>query len=190
MNAANFLTVVRFFLAAAFTALGSLDHVLPGAWLWALILFVIASLTDWLDGHIARKFSLITDFGKLMDPLADKVLVLAALLLLLQKNILPAWVAVIMLAREFLVTGLRLVAASKGTVLAAEGLGKHKTISQMTAILTALLSLALSDINAFNHQPLGMFFTAAVPWFFAWALIITIYSGAVYFWKNRRILSD
>ena len=189
MNPANFLTVIRFFLAAAFTALGSLDHILTNAWLWALIVFVLASLSDWLDGHIARKFNLITDFGKLMDPLADKVLVLSALLLLVQKDVLSAWVAVIMLAREFLVTGLRLVAASKGTVLAAEGLGKHKTVSQITAIFMALFSLALPEASTSHYSALKTAVSSAVPWVFAWAVIITIYSGAVYFWKNRSILN-
>jgi CDP-diacylglycerol---glycerol-3-phosphate 3-phosphatidyltransferase len=160
----------------------------------ALALFIIAAITDYLDGQIARRRGLITDFGKLMDPLADKILTAAAFICLIPYGLLlgalPAWVVIVIIAREFLITGLRLLAGAKGVVLPAEKLGKHKTAWQMGTIIFFLLLLALGDWNSSR--------LAWVPW--AWTSIgtpmvaittlLTVYSGAGYFWKNRSLIAS
>src|SRR5687768_18143850 len=137
MNLPNKLTLSRFILTAAFLV------VFFTAWRYhatiALVLFCVASLTDYFDGMIARRDKLITNFGILMDPLADKILVCSAFIAFVDRGWIPAWMAVIVVARELAITGLRLVAASKNLVLAAEGFGKHKTISQIVAIISVLV---------------------------------------------------
>ena len=140
MNLPNKLTTARFLLTAVFVILFYSPY--PNRFSIALVVFILASFTDYLDGEIARRRNLVTNFGKLMDPLADKVLMGAALVLLAVEDQtsshdprIPAWAVVIVLAREFFVTGIRLLAASKGAVLAAEKLGKHKTVWQMVAAI-------------------------------------------------------
>lgn len=135
MNLPNKLTVLRIILVPLFMAL-----YLYGNLAAAAIIFVIASLTDWLDGYIARKQGIVTNFGKFMDPLADKLLVTGAFLCLMDGGIVSLWVIMIVLTREFLVTGLRLVAVSAGTVIAAGSLGKLKTVLQMIAVIVAVIS--------------------------------------------------
>src|ERR1700761_1416234 len=126
MNLPNRLTVARFFLTALFVG------ALSSSWRWrntaGLALFSLASITDYLDGEIARRYKLETNFGRLMDPLADKVLLAAAFICLVDIHAFPAWVAVVIVAREFLITGLRLLAATQGIVMSADSAGKHKTI--------------------------------------------------------------
>ena len=117
------------------------------AWL-ALILFVAAALTDWLDGHLARKWKIESDFGRLFDPLADKLLVVVTFIGLLGAGLLPVWFVSLVVAREFLITGIRLVAGQKGVVLAAEKVGKHKTVTQMLTAILGLLLLALDPGHA------------------------------------------
>ncbi|MGH8048158.1 MAG: CDP-diacylglycerol--glycerol-3-phosphate 3-phosphatidyltransferase, partial [Chthoniobacterales bacterium] len=154
----------------------------------ALALFVVATITDYLDGQIARRCNLITDFGKLMDPLADKILTAAAFICLIPYHALPAWVVIVIIAREFLITGLRLLAGAKGVVLPAEKLGKHKTAWQMGTILFFLLLLALGEWNA------GRFELTSSPWNYVGTImvivttVLTVYSGAGYFWKNRALI--
>src|SRR5678815_3397953 len=150
MNLPNQLTVARFFVTVFFVA------ALSSRWRFAysagLLLFIIASITDYLDGAIARRRNMVTDFGKLMDPLVDKIMMAAAFICLVTTNAgdpqlphgaFPAWVAVVIISREFLITGLRLLAASKGVVLPAEAVGKHKTIWQIVTVLYFLLLLAI-----------------------------------------------
>ena len=186
MNLPNQLTVARLVLSIFFVA--CLSAGFPFNHTLALALFLVATATDYLDGEIARKYGLITDFGKLMDPLADKILTAAAFICLIPYGALPAWMVIVIIAREFLITGLRLLAGAKGVVLPAEKLGKHKTAWQMATIIFFLILLALGDWNSSR--------LAWVPW--AWHRIgtamaiittaLTVYSGAGYFWKNRRLI--
>ena len=186
MNLPNQLTVGRLVLTAAFVAVTSISYRRQAT--VAIVLFAIAGVTDWLDGWLARRRNLITDFGKLMDPLADKILVTAALLYLLQVEKIPLWMAVVMVSREFLITGLRLIAASKGTVIPADRAGKHKTISQLVAILVALFCVSANELGQKGEWLRLMEILTA--WLFAWATLITVASGAWYFWKNRRFVFD
>ena len=140
MNLPNKLTFIRLVLAVPFiyflqeSDMGGLTYRLI-----AFVLFVIASLTDFFDGYLARKYNLVTDFGKLMDPLADKILVISALVLFVELSYIPAWMSIIVIAREFLISGIRMLAAAKGEVIPAGKLGKYKTTSQMIVILIMIL---------------------------------------------------
>lgn len=193
MNLPNQLTVARFFLSFLFVALLSIEGV-ELTKTAALVVFVVAAITDFLDGYLARKHQLITNFGKLMDPLADKILMCAGFVLLTRLELIPAWMVVVILSREFLVTGLRLLASAEGVVLAAENLGKYKTIFQIVTIIYFLIYLAAQDpwleflqpmFNAFFLGPeyLGML----LNWI---SLILTLWSGCSYAWKNRNLLAD
>ena len=149
MNLPNQLTVGRFFLTLLFVA------ALSSSWAWAytagLVLFSLASITDYADGEIARRYNLVTDFGKLMDPLVDKIMMAAAFICLVPLGAFPPWVAIIIISREFLITGLRMLAASKGVLLPAENLGKHKTIWQIITVLYFLLLLCRRSLLG-NHD--------------------------------------
>jgi CDP-diacylglycerol--glycerol-3-phosphate 3-phosphatidyltransferase len=186
MNLPNKLTASRFVLTAVFVA--SLSLHFPYSNTLALALFIAATVTDYLDGQIARSRGLVTDFGKLMDPLADKILTAAAFICLLPYGALPAWVVIVIIAREFLITGLRLLAGAKGVVLPAEKLGKHKTGWQMATIIFFLLLLAIGDWNASRLD------WAAFAWKYVGGTmvtvttVLTVYSGAGYFWKNRALI--
>lgn len=149
---------------------------------WAAVIFAVASLTDGIDGHIARSRNLITDFGKFMDPLADKLLVSAALICFIQLDLIPAYMAVIIIFREFIVTGLRTLAASKGIVMAAIMTGKIKTVLQMIAILCTML-FATCSYRICGYPAVG-FVTMAV------STVFTIYSGYEYIAKNVDLIKD
>jgi CDP-diacylglycerol--glycerol-3-phosphate 3-phosphatidyltransferase len=153
----------------------------------ALAVFVIASATDAVDGHIARRNGMITNFGKLMDPLADKVLTAAAFICFVDSGLTPAWVVVVILAREFLITGLRGVAASEGVVIAAGAFGKLKTVLQMGTIALFLLSGVIGA-----YMPAAPVASAALTAaeICLWAtLVVTVYSGVEYMWKCRKLLN-
>jgi CDP-diacylglycerol--glycerol-3-phosphate 3-phosphatidyltransferase len=195
MNLPNKLTVSRFILTAAFLI------VFFTAWRYhetvALVLFCVASLTDYFDGMIARRDKLITNFGILMDPLADKILVCSAFIAFVDRGWIPAWMAVIVVARELAITGLRLVAASKNLVLAAERFGKHKTISQIVVIIAALVKSSYMEWGAVGKAIFGwqLFGSPWVNWFTTlslWlAVALTFVSGTIYLWRNREVyLSD
>lgn len=190
MNLPNRLTIARFFLTLGFVAALSVNwqygHTL------ALALFVAGSLTDYADGYIARRYSLVTDFGKLMDPLVDKIMIAGAFICLVPppSSAIPAWAVVVIISREFLITGLRLLAASKGTVLPAEALGKHKTGWQ---IATVIFFLAILAAHEFNGLGLSIALLDRIQGqvgapLIAIALGLTLYSGAGYLWKNRQLL--
>lgn len=171
MNLPNKLTLLRIILIPVFMAV--LYWGFPGATYVALAIFIIASLTDFVDGYIARHYDQTTDFGKFMDPLADKILVLASMIWFCSVGSLPAWVLVIVVAREFAVSGLRLVAVDNGRVIAAAWSGKVKTFSTMVCL--CLMHLPIPD---------GL----------VWACVIviaatTLYSGVEYFVKNRDVLN-
>ncbi len=179
MNLPNKLTIARvvavpFFIAAYMT----------GFYLVAFVLFIAASLTDMLDGKIARKYNLVTNFGKIMDPLADKILVYSAFCLMVEDGTVPGWMLIVILAREFTVAGMRTVAASEGTVIAAGMSGKIKTVLQMIAVPLLLLAPALSQAEQ------AQYVCGLAGQVFLWAsLIMTVYSGAEYILKNRSVFS-
>lgn len=169
MNLPNRLTLARIFLIPVFLIIVSIK--IPYGDLLAAAVFILAASTDGLDGYIARKKKLVTTFGKLMDPLADKLLVTAALISLVELQRISGWVAVIIIGREFAVTGLRSMAASEGTVIAASKLGKYKTVSQIVAIVVMFL-------------PLLPFYLYLGRGAMAVAVFFTIWSGIDYFKKN------
>lgn len=176
MNLPNKLSLTRMALIPVMVALMYVDT--PACNLLAAAVFGAAAFTDFLDGHIARKQGIVTDFGKFVDPVADKLLTLSAMIMLIHHGIMPAWVTVIILARELCVDGLRMVAVGHGQVIAAGKLGKIKTISQIVMILWLMLT----------RQP------AAENWFSAllmlWVVAITLWSGIDYFVKNSACLKD
>ncbi len=178
MNIANKITISRILMVPIFMVclLGNIPYGKP----LAFIVFVIASATDWFDGYLARKYNLITKFGQFMDPLADKLLVMAALIAFVETGDLPSWVAVLILARELLISIFRAVAASEGIVIAASKWGKYKTVSQMIMILLILL-----DNFPFSQWGIPM------DWIFIWlAVAMTLISGADYIYKNKAVLVD
>lgn len=152
--------------------------VLPTAHLIAGIIFIIASTTDWIDGYYARKYQLVTNLGKFLDPLADKLMVTAALVSLVSLQLVPAWMVIIILAREFAVTGIRLVAAAEGEVIAASQIAKWKTATQIIATAVLLLH---NVFFAWLHIPFGYLLLWA-------AVILTVISGYDYFMKNKNFL--
>jgi CDP-diacylglycerol--glycerol-3-phosphate 3-phosphatidyltransferase len=189
LNLPNQLTVLR--LGMCGLLIVSMSIPWPYAATASFIIFVIASLTDWLDGEIARSRNLITDLGKLLDPLADKVLILGTLIALAVEphHLAPMWMVVVIAAREFLISGLRQIAAAKQKILAAEKLGKHKTAWQMIAALAALGWLTLSEFDLQNTSA-GSALLTVLPYLFWIALLLTVISGAVYFAKNASIVSE
>ena len=172
MTTANKLTILRVLLIPIFLILLYLGF--PGCRWAALAVFVLASLTDLLDGKIARKYGLITDFGKFADPLADKILVTAAMLWFVEAGRMPAWALLVVICREFAVSGLRMIASDEGRVIAAGWSGKIKTASTMACIV--LMFLPIPD--TVNTACVGVI------------VATTIYSGVEYFWKNKDCLSD
>ena len=172
MNLPNKLTIFRVILVIPFVAL-----MLNGYDLWAVAVFIIASLTDLLDGKIARKYNLITDFGKFMDPLADKLLVCAAMICLVEMGRLPAWMVIVIISREFIISGFRLVASDNGVVIAASYWGKFKTTFQMLMIIVLILNLGgVFDI-------IGLVLT----WI---ALILTVVSLIDYLVTNKQVILE
>jgi CDP-diacylglycerol--glycerol-3-phosphate 3-phosphatidyltransferase len=187
LNLPNQLTVLR--LGMCGLLLISLSISWPYAAFAALLIFSAASITDWLDGTIARRYHLVTDLGKLLDPLADKVLIVGTLVALVKLDIAPMWMVVLIITREFLITGLRTIAAHKHVILAAERIGKHKTISQIVAIIVSLLWLSLGEFGLADNL-VGHLLQGAQIWLYWIALIITVVSGAFYFWKNAAMLNE
>jgi CDP-diacylglycerol--glycerol-3-phosphate 3-phosphatidyltransferase len=190
MNLPNKLTVARMVLTVVFLALFFLQSFRFGDTL-ALLVFAIASLTDYFDGKIARRDHLITNFGILMDPLADKILICSAFIAFVGRGLMPAWMVVIIVARELAITGLRLLAATKQLVIAAEKYGKHKTISQIVATISILVLLSYPEWGDWPH----LVFDWWVPYFAELAkwvsVILTGISGGIYLWRNRDLfLSD
>jgi CDP-diacylglycerol--glycerol-3-phosphate 3-phosphatidyltransferase len=184
MNLPNRLTLARLGFAALFVLCFSVAF--PYCFTAAFALFVVATFTDWLDGEIARRQNLVTDFGKLMDPLADKILTAAAFICLVAHEAIPAWAVVLIVSREFLITGLRSLAASNGIVMAADTLGKHKTSWQMGTILYFLLLLAWKEfaLPAWFENA----WWAGTHIFVPIMVALSTWSGLAYLFKNRDLI--
>jgi CDP-diacylglycerol---glycerol-3-phosphate 3-phosphatidyltransferase len=193
MNLPNKLTVSRFGLTAAFLVAFFCESV-PYNETIALVLFCLGGLTDFFDGEIARRRKLITNFGILMDPLADKILVCSAFIAFVERRDtgIEAWMVIIIVARELAITGLRLLAASQNRVLAAESFGKHKTISQITTVIAVLVVMSYPQWGAVGQvfgfaiagKPWAVWFTEIMKYV---AVGLTVLSGGIYLWRNRAI---
>lgn len=190
MNLPNKLTMGRLLLTALFVAVMSVPdkYLLDHRVTIATLFFLIASLTDFLDGYIARKLELVSDFGKLMDPLVDKILTSAVFIILSKENVVPAWITITIISREFLVTGLRLLASNQGKVLSADSLGKWKTTSQIVVATYFLIALGVNEpllnIFAFIHHPIIDQSLITI------CTTITIVSGWSYLSKNRDLIKS
>src|SRR2546422_3395597 len=189
MNWANRLTLSRLLLTIIFVA------ALNSSWQYgrtlALFIFLLAGVSDFVDGEIARRYGFVTDFGKLMDPLVDKIMVAAAFISLVPLKAVPAWAATTVVARDFLITGLRLMATAKGRILPAESLGKQKTSWQMITIIFFLALLSIVELRYANET--------STWWVRAWSeagpvlvwvtVALTIYSGLGFTWRNRELIA-
>jgi len=176
MNLANKITLARIIMVPIFMALMLIEF--PYHMEAALVVFLVASLTDKLDGYLARKYNMITNFGKFMDPLADKLLVTGAFVVLIQLGRIEAWIVFIILAREFAVTGLRSLAAAQNVIIAASNYGKIKTVIQIIAI--SVLILGNYPFSLINF-PMDVIMVYA-------ALLVTVLSGLDYFGKNMQVI--
>lgn len=184
MNLPNKLTIARIVMIPFFVVF-MLWNGLPHRYLVALIIFAIASFTDMLDGQIARKYNLVTDFGKFMDPIADKLLVCAAYITFVQIGVCSSWVVILILAREFAVQSLRMVAATGGKVIAANYWGKIKTVSQMIATIFVMLLLELQTILPTTF-PAALLCNVLI-WI---SVLLTVISGVVYLMQNKACFAD
>jgi CDP-diacylglycerol--glycerol-3-phosphate 3-phosphatidyltransferase len=189
MNWANRLTLSRLLLTILFVI--ALSSPWPYAHTIALVTFLIAGITDLFDGEIARRYQIVTNFGRLMDPLVDKIMIAAAFISLVPLRAIPAWAATVIVGRDFLITGLRLMASAKGQVLSAERLGKHKTSWQIITVIFFLTLLAVSEWNRATAN--------TVWWQRAWneagavlvwlTVALTLYSGLGYAWRHRNLVT-
>lgn len=189
MNWANRLTLSRLGLTIAFVA------ALNSSWHYArtsaLIIFVVAGLTDFIDGEVARRYAIVTNFGKLMDPLVDKIMIAAAFISLVPLKAVPAWAATTVVARDFLITGLRLMASAQGRILPAESLGKQKTSWQIITVIFFLALLAASELRYLDER--------STWWVRAWenagpvlvwiTVALTVYSALGFAWRHRELIA-
>ncbi|MCF0148953.1 MAG: CDP-diacylglycerol--glycerol-3-phosphate 3-phosphatidyltransferase [Clostridium sp.] len=194
MNLANKLTMLRIFLVPLFLIFIAVKNIPYGTFI-ATFIFIIASLTDQLDGYIARSRNQVTNFGKFMDPLADKLLVTAALISLVELQVVPAWATVVIIAREFAVSGLRTIAASEGKVIAASMWGKVKTVTQIAAIIVLLLQVNIGSSKYLislveSSTIIKELITYGPRVLLLLAVIMTLISGYDYFKKNLNIINS
>ena len=190
MNIPNRITVSRILLIPVFVIIVMFDFgwgnmslfgaEMPVHHFVGALIFIFASATDWVDGYYARKYNLVTNLGKFLDPLADKLLVSAALILLVELQLAPAWIVIVIISREFAVTGLRLILAGQGEVVAANQLGKIKTWTQIVAISALLLHNTIFALFNIPFDTIMLYI----------ALIFTIWSGWDYFYLNRKVLLE
>lgn len=195
MNLPNKITIARILLVPIMMLMpyigitAKTSFGLPIVNIIILIIFLVASFTDYLDGHIARRRNIVTNFGKFLDPIADKLLVLAALVMLVEAGIIPGWIPIIIAAREFMVSAIRMLVATEGKVIAASKLGKIKTVTQMVAI-----SLAFLDTNYFMSFVCGaltgfaLILNILMSAAMVLAVIATIWSGVDYFMKSKDVV--
>ncbi len=156
---------------------------------WAAMIFSLGAITDWLDGYLARKWQVVTVLGKFLDPLADKLIVMAALIMLIPHGRVPAWAVFVLLAREIIITGLRSIASSEGVVIAASNLGKYKTILQMVAIIGLLLHYDYYWFFGLRYEWLHVSMHRFGLLYFYFALVLTLWSGIDYLVKFFRVIS-
>jgi CDP-diacylglycerol--glycerol-3-phosphate 3-phosphatidyltransferase len=186
-NLPNILTLMR--IAAIPVLAVVLSSPSRSAGFWAAVIFALASITDWLDGYLARRMGIVTVFGKFLDPIADKLIVMAALIMILPYDRVPAWMVLVILGREIIITGLRGIASTEGIVIAASDLGKFKTIFQIVAILGLLLHYDYHWFFSVDHPYLYVNMHH-VGMFYLWiATVITIWSGVDYLWKFVRVIA-
>lgn len=192
LNLPNKLTVLRLIGTLVFLAFAMVPDPGDGStahqfwWRIGYIIAVLAGFTDFLDGYIARKYDLVTDFGKLMDPLADKIFTVTCFVVLTDHGYVPAWITCIILTREFAVNGLRTLAAKAGEVIQAKNIGKVKTVLQMLILaFGGCMWVDWIHLNRVTHKPLPLYwFWQGLLWSIA---VLTVYSGLEYFWKGRRL---
>ncbi|HEY6871529.1 MAG TPA: CDP-diacylglycerol--glycerol-3-phosphate 3-phosphatidyltransferase [Geobacteraceae bacterium] len=187
-NLPNLLTLLRIALIPAMAIL--LFSPSQEAGFWAAAVFAIASVTDWLDGYLARRMRIVTTFGKFLDPIADKLIVMAALIMILPFGRVPAWMVLVILGREIIITGLRGIASTEGIVIPASNLGKFKTIFQIVAILGLLLHYDYHWFFAV-HNPYLYVNMHNVGMFYLWiAFVLTVWSGVDYLHKFVRVITS
>jgi len=189
MNLPNRLTILRIVLTVVFLfflfANGIIYKIL------AFVTFLIAAFTDFLDGYIAKKYNMTSDFGRLMDPIADKILTISAFLAFVEMGLIHAWMVIVIIFREFVVTGMRLMALQKNQVIEATLCGKHKTVSQMTAIFIILIFLIFREVGEsleFWTQPFQRAFMNVIFVLMLITVILTVVSGTSFFLRNRKII--
>ena len=196
MNIANKLTILRIFLVPFFLFF-LLSDFIPNRYIIACIIFISAAITDHVDGKLARQYNIVTDFGKFLDPLADKILVMAAFICFVELDIIGSLPVIIILSREFIVTSLRLVASSSGKVISANIFGKAKTVSQMITIVVILL---LEQLVYENYRKISLLSSMNASYVantfciienaFVWiSVLFTVISGIIYLWDNRKFIS-
>ncbi len=195
----NRLTIFRIFIIMIFIPTVLMDRMISSY--IALFLFIIAAISDYLDGYIARKYNIVSNFGKVMDPLADKIMVISALLCFIQLNIVPAWMVIIIIAREFLISGIRIMAAKEGDIIAASNWGKAKTITEIIAIIAILvllcivntleyLSISTEKISILDFQ-IRIIFLRLIPyWLMFVVAVIALISGLEYYFKNIKLFEN
>lgn len=189
MNISNQLTLSRVVLTFVMMAFIFTEGVLAKS--IALAIFLLACLTDFLDGWIARRYKKTSDFGKIMDPVADKILILGTYLSFVQLQLIPAWMVIVIFIREFLITSVRFFAIHKGTVLAAENAGKHKTVSQMITAFFILVFIVVQEAMSrasFWNEAFQKNFKLGILFLMAVTVILTIFSGLSFLWHNRKLI--
>ncbi len=190
MNLPNTITVSRLFLTAGFILFVAKET--TWGYLTALILFIIAAISDFVDGWLARKMNLVTPLGKLLDPLADKILVCSAFVFLTAEGLCPVWVTALIIGREFLVTGLRQIAIEAGQVLAADSLGKWKTAFQLTYLISGMIKLTLDTMDSVEPPLSHLYALTNGAWLLPVSLVLavglTVISGWNYVWSSRYLL--
>lgn len=185
MSTSNKLTFLRIFLAFICVGFILLDkftfHLL------ALFLFIVASLTDLLDGYLARKNNTTTDLGKILDPIADKILIIGVFAAFVEINLISVWMVIVILLREFIVTSLRLYSLRKGLILGAQRFGKHKTFSQVLGILVIFSFIILSEVSP-AASITSFLDRIGIPVIMWYIVAVTLFSGIYYFWQNRQAI--
>ncbi|MCP4652999.1 MAG: CDP-diacylglycerol--glycerol-3-phosphate 3-phosphatidyltransferase [Candidatus Omnitrophica bacterium] len=184
MNIANKLTIGRIFLS--FICIGFILGNNLICFLIAFLIFILASITDFLDGYLARKLNLVSDLGKLLDPVADKILMIGVFLAFLQLQVINAWMVSVIMLREFVITSLRLYSLNRGIILEARRCGKHKTVSQIVAVVFIFIVLILQEI--FHNDLVYFFYSKVIPFIMLYVVGITLFSGIYYLWVNRKTI--
>lgn len=185
MNIANRLTILRILLA--FISIGLVLRNSFSSLVAAAIIFGLASLTDFFDGFLARKMNLVSDLGKILDPIADKILIIGLFCAFLELGVVNAWMISLIMLREFIITAMRFYGLSKGIVLEAKSLGKHKTVSQVVGVSVILLALILAKVFP-QGKLVAFLYSKFIPALMWYIVIITVFSGINYFWANRKAI--